>query len=73
MNVLRELEKTINPRKGGGMKETIMFVSLIVAIVVLEIFTQEVNPMMYALLGSMGGYLVGGNHSKKKEAVAENE
>lgn len=64
------ITETVNPKGGGGVRETALFALILVLAVVLEVTGTGISAEMYAIFGSVLGYLVGGNRkreSKQKE------
>lgn len=66
MEILKAIGKTLDVNKGGGMKETIQFVVMVVAIVTLMVLQVEVPSIFYLILGVSVGLPVGSNIDKKK-------
>lgn len=68
MKTLKEnLLETINPKRGQGMSETIMFIVLVVAITFLAYEKIEVPALFLISLGSILGYITGNSKGGKDD------
>jgi hypothetical protein len=75
--MINALIETINPKGGKGVKESFIFLTLIVAIFALNVLqipvSEEMKYILYLVGGSMAGYMVGTNKKDKKAKGDANE
>lgn len=57
--IIKDLLETINPKRGHGLKETIIFITLIVAITFLIVHENQVPKEFLLSLGVIVGYITG--------------
>ena len=61
MPFLQGLQTTIDPGKGNGWPETLIFLVLVGTMSYLAITGQDVPSELWGLIGLVVGYFVGGN------------
>ena len=61
MPFLQGLQTTVDPGKGNGWAETVIFLALIFTMTYLLVTGQKVPSELWGLIGLVVGYFVGGN------------